>query len=154
MYRARPAPVGTSLPYPPSVPRMVLLEHTQVDRSVHFDWLFARSERPDDDARDLVAFRISVRTDNAVTGGAGAFTGERLPDHRARYLWFEGDIGADRGAVRRVAAGRCSIHRDDPGEFHAAAEWDDGSRFEVHAAPVCGPPGSTDAWLLTLHPIA
>ena len=37
------------------------------------------------------------------------FRAEAMPDHRLRYLIFEGDIGGGRGQVRQVGAGMCRI---------------------------------------------
>ncbi len=86
---------------------MVVLCHTLLDGSSHFDWLIELPGR-DDDHR-LLSFRCSSRPDQ--WGGEGAFHAEHMPDHRAKYLTFEGDIGDGRGSVARVASGRC-VHRE------------------------------------------
>lgn len=129
---------------------MVLLKHTLADGSFHYDWMFARSVYAADDSRDLVTFRVSDRVDRPIADPVRA---ERLPDHRAIYLRFEGDIGGGRGAVSRVAQGECSIDRDEPGEFRARARWDAGGWLTIHASSVCGEPGATDAWLIEIATI-
>ncbi|MEM9186332.1 MAG: hypothetical protein AAGB00_07550 [Planctomycetota bacterium] len=40
-----------------------------------------------------------------LSGGGAAVAAERLPDHRLRYLDYEGGISGGRGRVERVAAG-------------------------------------------------
>jgi hypothetical protein len=128
---------------------MVLLKHTLPDESFHYDWMFARSERIEDDERTLVTFRVLTRVDLDMPEPVRA---ERLPDHRAIYLRFEGEIGAGRGRVSRVAQGECSIERDEPGEFRARIRWEDGAWMTLLANPVCGEPGTTDAWLIEVSP--
>jgi hypothetical protein len=130
---------------------MVLLKHTLPDESFHYDWMFARSERIEDDERTLVTFRVLTRVDLDMPDPVRA---ERLPDHRTIYLRFEGDIGGGRGAVSRVAQGECSIERDEPGEFAARVRWDAGEWLKLLANPVCAEPGVTDAWLIDLAPDA
>ncbi len=128
---------------------MVLLKHTLPDGSFHYDWMLARSDQPGDDQRDLVTFRVGVRVDGSLIWPVRA---ERLPDHRAVYLRFEGAIGAGRGSVERVAAGECDIERDEPGEFATRIRWGDGVWSSLRANPVCGEPGANDAWLIEVAP--
>ncbi len=125
---------------------MVLLLHELPDGSAHFDWMFDPVERanaaiddavplhtPHDrqvqDERRLVTFRVDTRLDQSAPQPGIPITIEatRLPDHRVRYLTYEGPIdawdssvcgraGADptmgqRGCVRRVAEGVCRIDR-------------------------------------------
>lgn len=52
-----------------------------------------------------------------------------LPDHRADYLTYEGPISADRGSVRRVAAGRHVIRESS--RERLVIELDDGSTLRL-----------------------
>lgn len=94
-------PAGREIP----ATRTVLLEHTTPDGGVHLDWLI---ERPGIDAEHrLIAFRC---TDDPTT--RSAWVGERLPDHRARYLEYEGPISGNRGSVRRVWSKPCVLQTE------------------------------------------
>jgi hypothetical protein len=88
----------------PSVHRFAVLHHrvgpgfcrTDVD---HFDWLW----QVDADSlwtwsTAIVDFATASKTDFAVDALA-------MPDHRLRYLDYEGDLSDDRGRVNRVAGG-------------------------------------------------
>lgn len=112
----------------PSVPT-VQLRHTLPDGSSHIDWLIAQDAAGE---RPLITFRLarplhrspatieahgvaaveSAGEDEAGQGGERgqsqrwALEAERLPDHRPKYLAYEGPISNDRGAVVRIAAGR------------------------------------------------
>lgn len=72
----------------------VVLHHTLLDGTSHYDWLF----EPAADAPLL-----SLRVNSPL--GPGNFQSERLPHHRRIYLTFEGDIGANRGTVKRIQQG-------------------------------------------------
>ncbi len=85
------------------MPRAVLLRHDLPDGSFHYDWMIQRAGGPD---RPLVTFRVRDRIDR---GGAQEFAAERLSDHRAAYLGYEGPVSGDRGQVLRVAAGEMVI---------------------------------------------
>jgi len=94
------------------ITRTVLLRHTLPDGSWHHDWLI---ERPGGaggaDERRLIAFRVRPRIDRE---GVEAFPAERIADHRAVYLEYEGPISGGRGAVERVAAGEASLLGETP----------------------------------------
>ncbi|MFM9958339.1 MAG: hypothetical protein ACKVZJ_09685 [Phycisphaerales bacterium] len=93
---------------------MALLRHTLPDGSHHFDWVLGlcsmEAAQAEPDRRDAVTFRVAERVD-VERGADGAASqprlieGERLPDHRRRYLWYEGEVEGGRGCVERVAAG-------------------------------------------------
>ena len=88
--------------------RWVLLLHELPDRTWHYDWMI-QSPGSQPDAR-LVSFRVSFRPDDpSIT----AFAAERIGDHRAEYLSFEGAVSGGRGTVRRVAEGHAEVLRDD-----------------------------------------
>ncbi|MEM7622909.1 MAG: hypothetical protein AAF235_06860 [Planctomycetota bacterium] len=60
-----------------------------------------------DDDRVLITYR--TRDDPIASE---AFDAQRLPDHRARYLWYEGPISGNRGVVQRVWRGESTISGD------------------------------------------
>ena len=94
--------------------RMVLLEHVLPDGTGHFDWLIEpRGLRPtsyteplDPDAKVLISFRVTERIDAT---NADTFIAIRLPDHRRKYLNFEGEISPGKGFVRRQAHGKVQM---------------------------------------------
>ncbi|MFI4916744.1 MAG: hypothetical protein ACIAS6_09605 [Phycisphaerales bacterium JB060] len=83
------------MPSPKRYPT-VLLRHDLPDGSGHFDWMLAV-----DDHGPLVTFRL----ERDISEDLGAFDGQRIADHRRRYLAYEGPITGNRGVVSRVAAG-------------------------------------------------
>lgn len=90
--------------------RYVLLRHELPDGSWHFDWLMdPGGAGQDPDERRLIAFRTPQPPESV---DASRFVARRMPDHRLLYLEFEGPLsGTGRGAVQRVIAGLCEIHR-------------------------------------------
>ena len=92
--------------------RWVLLRHDLPDASWHYDWML---ERPGAVAGSaLITFRVLERPDDPRVWEMHA---ERLPDHRAVYLDYEGEVSGGRGRVTRIAAGSCLVMRDDEQEF-------------------------------------
>jgi hypothetical protein len=93
--------------------RAVLLAHTPTGEAEHLDLLLAPpldpsepAARPGDDERVCATWRLPA---GAPLGEAGrSIEAERLPDHRALYLTYEGAMSGGRGTVRRVATGRCA----------------------------------------------
>lgn len=78
--------------------RFAILHHTGVP-APHFDLLVETA--PD---APLLTFRLehwpSPKSADVI----------RQPDHRRIYLDYEGPISNNRGQVRRIAAGECTIH--------------------------------------------
>ncbi len=93
------------------MPRAVLLRHDLPDGSFHYDWMIQRAGGPD---RPLVTFRVWDRIDR---GDAPEFPAERLADHRAAYLGYEGPVSGDRGQVLRVAGGEMTIVEESAGRL-------------------------------------
>lgn len=60
----------------------------------HFDWLFEIDDGP----------LWTISTEEFVRVPAGDFDGEMLPDHRRRYLDYEGPLSNQRGHVARLAS--------------------------------------------------
>lgn len=106
--------IGRRMLYAPAMPRAVLLHHRLPDGSSHYDWMI---QRVDDPAGSLVTFRVWERID---LGGVVSFDAERLADHRAEYLDYEGVVSGGRGEVVRIARGEIEIVRDEPRRFEAA----------------------------------
>lgn len=83
----------------------VLLRHDTPEGGWHFDWMLQPAPHA-----PLITFRVMHDpTDPAVHD----FPAERLPDHRAAYLDYEGPVSNNRGRVTRIAAGLAAIVRDD-----------------------------------------
>lgn len=105
--------------------RTVVLRHTQLDGSSHFDWMIERPEPTDD--RSLRTWRTGIRPDQA-----SAFQGQQIGDHRSVYLEYEGELGGGRGRVERLASGLVRWDRCDQDRVALEVVWDNGQklRFE------------------------
>jgi len=57
----------------------------------------------------LAAWRLL----NDPRTGAAEIPAERLPDHRRRYLDYEGEISGGRGSVRRIDRGPATVEHFD-----------------------------------------
>lgn len=138
----------------------VLLEHTPAGRTPHWDLMIAppgvtaamvRAGRVDPDTRTLRTWRIdpdSIDRDPStqLVRFADAVA---LPDHRLRYLDFEGAMSGGRGEIRRLAHGR-GAWTDEPGGFSRI--FVDLRPFSGHyiAAPARTPNGDPNAVLMEL----
>jgi hypothetical protein len=78
-----------------------MLRHDLPDGSTHWDWLI---ERVTGEER-VLTFRLESPWPILDDLSADAFRAERLDDHRAMYLEYEGQVSGDRGEVLRVASG-------------------------------------------------
>lgn len=76
-----------------------LLEHAAPD-GLHWDLLI---ELP---GRDGLA---TWRLDRNPLAAAGPIAATRIADHRRAYLEYEGEISGNRGVVRRLDRGDCTI---------------------------------------------
>lgn len=83
-----------------SASRYVVLHHTGIDQP-HYDLMFEWDSR-----RPLGCMRCS----NWPPTNGAAF--ERLADHRREYLEYEGPVSDNRGEVKRVEAGTCTVEVD------------------------------------------
>lgn len=112
------------------MPRTVLLKHTMPDGPWHYDWLLARDG--DDEgagAGPVISFRVDL---DIRRRSLAAFNAIRLPDHRPQYLTYEGEISEGRGAVERIAAGRCFVDQEWPNLIAGAVGWEGAlRRFEA-----------------------
>jgi hypothetical protein len=98
------------------MPRAVVLLHELPDGTSHYD-LFVEDLCIVGEHR-LLAWRV-----NGVPDRAGRWRGERIGLHRAVYLDFEGDIGANRGRVRRVLRGEVLDLETGDGSVRLAVRW-------------------------------
>lgn len=109
--------------------RMVLLEHTQPDGGLHYDWLLDRVH-PDSLLRPpgspLVSFRLQWRADSEMRDGTRLLEAERMKDHRPLYLDYEGPLSGGRGSVRRVAEGEVVSLIEGEGWIEISCRWGDG----------------------------
>ncbi len=97
--------------------RQVLLLHDLPHEPSHYDWML---ELPIDREHRLITFRTRRRIDALARAELDL---PRLPDHRARYLDYEGPIDNERGSVRRIAAGSVFHIRSDPNTLDAIVAW-------------------------------
>ena len=80
--------------------RYVVLRHEGVEEP-HFDLMFETS--PGSALATWRAPEWPLKTGTPLA---------HLPDHRPRYLTYEGEVSDDRGWVRRVASGTHQIRQD------------------------------------------
>jgi uncharacterized protein (DUF736 family) len=98
--------------------RAVELAHHVPGGTDHIDWMFAADP---DATGPLITFRLPCPL--ASIDGAGRSV-TRLPDHRVRYLEYEGDLGAGRGSVRRVSRGSATIDAITADAIEITVRWD------------------------------
>ena len=106
----------------------VLLEHTLPDGSAHLDWLI---ERPADPAEHRM---ITFRCDSDPMDHA-PWAGERLPDHRAHYIRYEGPVSGNRGRVRRLWSHPCTLHAAEAHRLHLTIHIAEDRSLHLRAAP-------------------
>lgn len=128
----------------------VLLRHDGSPEGVHFDWML---QPPGPSETPLLSFRVAVRVDGM---GEGGFEAERVADHRAAYLTYEGPISGGRGRVRRVASGRWRAAAVAPDELRGllAVEFSD-ERPDGSLLPTVRFRGAVERgnwWRFELHP--
>ena len=119
--------------------RTVILRHTLPDGSWHYDWLVQRAG---------LALVPTWRTGQSRPDDAAveSFEAERIGDHRAMYLDYEGEVSGGRGSVERVASGEV-----------IEVEWGDGSLvlsvgFEGRAVRLVGRAIQESTWrFVALH---
>ena len=126
----------------------VILLHTRPGGDSHFDWLTARDTSG---AAPLLAYRVGVRLDRTPPP---AFDAERLPDHRPRYLGYEGRLdpkaGVDRGDVRRLARGVAAVERADERGAVVLVDWGAGPLRCEGAPAAVSVLGAGSLWRFTV----
>ncbi|MGC8625097.1 MAG: DNA polymerase ligase N-terminal domain-containing protein [Phycisphaerae bacterium] len=85
--------------------RFAILKHVR-DSDVHWDLLLQNPDHP-----RLATWQIRIEP---VAWQSRAIVAIRLPDHRAVYLDYEGEISSGRGRVTRVDGGLIELLRYDP----------------------------------------
>jgi hypothetical protein len=85
-----------------------LLYHAMPGRP-HWDWLFPNPEAAADPTSRLRTFRCDHHWDDWQRLGRVELTA--LPDHRSRYLHWQGTLTDGRGWVRQDGRGWMTIHR-------------------------------------------
>ena len=75
--------------------RFVVLLHTG-HGELHYDFMISEGE---------VLATWQFGSNPAEIGIGDAISGRKLPDHRAKYLDFEGPVGENRGHVARIDGG-------------------------------------------------
>ena len=117
---------------PPLASRSVLLRHDLPDGSSHFDWMMQRAGPVVGEGR-LVTFRVSVPIQDAA-----AFDAERIPDHRAIYLDYEGEVSGGRGQVRRECLAVCNILVETERSFIVDIAFSGHEPVRLEGTPVSG----------------
>jgi len=82
--------------------RCVILEHVTRDGR-HYDWLF---EHPGGVPGHAALWAGRLALPSRAWHGPRRLLLTRLPDHRRRYLGYQGPLTRGRGVVRRLDAGR------------------------------------------------
>jgi len=85
----------------PPYRKTVQLRHRLPDGSSHIDWMLATDAAA---ARPVVTFRLASPIHRLEPGQNLA--AERIGEHRAMYLDYEGPVSGNRGTVSRLAAGQ------------------------------------------------
>jgi hypothetical protein len=120
--------IETSDSWARSGTRCVLLLHQLPTGTWHYDWLLDPGE-----SLPLIAFRTDVYIPDAAS-----FDAVRIDPHRRLYLDYEGPISGNRGEVRRVASGRCSVQLDALQRFTVDVWFEDlaESAFRYDGQPI------------------
>jgi hypothetical protein len=92
--------------------RYVVLHHTDIPHP-HYDLMFETT--PDSPLATWRSPAWPVTTPTSV---------ERLPDHRAAYLTYEGPLTDNRGQVTRVASGTCQFLTQSDTTWHLLLDTD------------------------------
>ena len=135
-----------------------LLHHELPGGEAHFDLLLERAPEDapgewsppdqakirDPDERFLIAFRVVRRLAIVATGDSVAAT--RLPDHRARYLAYEGALSQDRGVVSRDAVGELRGLKEAAARITCEIRWLDDVHQRLVIERVQG-----DAWRICVN---
>lgn len=97
----------------PPMQAMVLLRHDLPDGTSHFDWLIDRHPLGPDGLPpersitecSMLTLRCPTRPDQ----GPPRLEAQLLRNHRRLYLSYEGEVGGQRGHVRRLARGAANL---------------------------------------------
>lgn len=117
----------------------VQLLHTLPDGFSHVDWMIATDGTG---TSPLVTFRLPGPL--ATLCESSGVDVIRLPDHRAIYLTYEGELSGGRGWVRRIASGRALWLGHTASQIAINTAWEDGvpRRIRLHLE------GESETWRL------
>ena len=79
----------------------------------HYDWMFQVGQSLRTWATEPIESLLQE----------GEIDATALPDHRLKYLQFEGDIGGQRGSVKSIVRGDYSLIQQDEEQFCVIASW-------------------------------
>ncbi len=88
---------------------------TEDGRGDHLDWFFSLEDGAD---APLVTWSTPVSLPHL-----GENISRHLPDHRARYLDYDGEISGSRGWVQRLVAGECCVRKSDAEQIAFLVDW-------------------------------
>lgn len=110
------------------MPASVLLLHIPPGRQPHLDWLIPYPNATPD--HQLITFRLNRLPWDLPPGES--LTATRIPDHRAVYLDYEGDLTESRGLIRRLARPRTESREATPDLVRFDTYWSsDPTRYEA-----------------------
>jgi len=102
------------------------------------------------DAKCLVGFRLDRRPDDLAAGAQ--IKARRMPDHRARYLDFEGPLSDNRGRVKRLRSGAVLGEidsLDESGSLDISIEWNEHGDRPAQQQHILLEQWNGDDWVVT-----
>jgi hypothetical protein len=125
--------------------RTVLLWHSMPEGGDHFDWMVARDSH---ETSPLITLRCETRLDQLGKGETAAL--QRIANHRAAYLQYEGPIAGNRGSVKRMNQGIVYSHAPAGplGTILMEIEWGDDS-MQKKKQKVAITPNNSTHWIAT-----
>ncbi|EMI54619.1 hypothetical protein [Rhodopirellula sallentina] len=100
----------------------------------HLDWFFQQS--PDE------ALPVKTLATSVALAGSTQIEATLLPDHRVRYLDYDGEVSGNRGCVQRLVTGTYETIKTDARQFTIGAvktsiiDLDDQVEYEPSAAEI------------------
>lgn len=89
----------------------------------HWDWLFeTEPDGNDENARSLLTWATDPLAEEGLDWTPRSAPAIQLPNHRRRYLDYEGELSGGRGSVCRIASGEYSVLTQTADEFEARIE--------------------------------
>lgn len=101
------------------MPVSALLLHIPPGECPHLDWLLPHPGAADADP--LLTLRITRLPDDLPVGQS--LDASRLPDHRAHYLEYEGELSGGRGVVRRLRRGPAETSHIEVARLRVRVAW-------------------------------
>ena len=126
----------------PPVHQAVILKHTLPDGSSHFDWMIDQPELVIENR--LLTWRCQDRPDQPRLDQLVAI---QLPNHRAKYLDYQGEISRSRGSVIRVAQGIVDSLVYTPESIEVMIKWE----HSTVGYQGCSIESSKELWQFSVH---